>query len=186
MYDTETGRPLGDVAAINEATAEFEKSSNGEGKAEIQHLEGAQPGIQQYPPKKTFVQGVWESPGSLNIHALTLAADSGDSELRPISSTYRGNISLIKAIIRPFPFFLSPAVWWAVLSYGLTTCWLVVLSICSSIIFGSPPYLFDAKATGLMSLGPLCASIPATLIAGPLCDFSATWCARRNGGRFEP
>jgi hypothetical protein len=42
------------------------------------------------------------------------------AELAPISS-YRGKESLIKLIARPFPFFLSPAVWWGIFSYGLTT-----------------------------------------------------------------
>lgn len=100
--------------------------------------------------------------------------------------SYWGRVNVFKLILRPFPFFLSPVVWLGFFVYGLTTVWLVVLSICSSIIFGAPPYHFDATQTGLTSIGPLVGSIPATIIAGPLCDYIATWMARANGGTFEP
>lgn len=76
--------------------------------------------------------------------------------------------------------------WWGIFSYGLTTCWLVVLSVTSSVVFGAPPYNFDATQVGLVSIGPLVGSIPATIIAGPLCDWCATYFASRNNGIFEP
>ncbi|ORY90710.1 serine/threonine kinase 16 [Leucosporidium creatinivorum] len=164
IYDTSSGRSLEGVSAVNKASEELEKENSHEPKptGQIEHLEGGPRAINSFGPRKTWVQ-----------------------ELAPISS-YRGKASLLKTIIRPFPFFLSPAVWFGIFTYGMTTCWLVVLSIISSILFASPPYFFNASQTGLVSIGPLVASIPATLIAGPLCDMSATYFARRNGGRFEP
>ncbi|GAA6006971.1 uncharacterized protein JCM10292_000378 [Rhodotorula paludigena] len=157
-----------DAAAVNAATEELEKSSDGTPKpiAEVEHIEKGMSTPERrapiaYGPKKTYLQ-----------------------KLAPVS--YRGKENFFKLLLRPFPFFLSPIVWYGFLVYGMTTVWLVVLSICSSIIFGAPPYFFDATQTGLVSIGPLVGSIPATLIAGPLCDYAATWFARRNGGRFEP
>ncbi|BGP45117.1 hypothetical protein JCM10450v2_000934 [Rhodotorula kratochvilovae] len=157
-----------DAAAVNAATEELEKSSDGTPKAigEVEHLEqgSSTPSFNRpisYKTKKTFIQ--------------TLA---------PVS--YFGKVNVFRLILRPFVQFLNPIAWWGVLVYGLSTAFLVVLSICSSIIFGAPPYNFDATQTGLVSIGPLVGSIPATIIAGPLCDYAATWFARRNGGRFEP
>ncbi|GAA5830569.1 hypothetical protein JCM11251_002516 [Rhodosporidiobolus azoricus] len=152
-----------DAAAVNAATDDLEKSSTGTPKpaASVEHIEHGHPQRIGYKEPKTYVQ--------------TLA---------PIS--YRGRINVFKAILRPFPFFISPVVIVTFLAYGLTTCWLVVLSVCSSIIFASPPYFFNSTQTGLVSIGPLVASIPATLIAGPLTDWVGVWLARKNGGRFEP
>ncbi|BGO98281.1 hypothetical protein NBRC10513v2_002673 [Rhodotorula toruloides] len=158
---------IADAAAVNAATDELEKSSNGEDKpiGQVEHLEnGSSVSSRQqisYKPRKSYLQ-----------------------ILSPVS--YWGRVNVFKLILRPFPFFLSPVVWLGFFVYGLTTVWLVVLSICSSIIFGAPPYHFNATQTGLTSIGPLVGSIPATVIAGPLCDYIATWMARANGGTFEP
>ncbi|GAA5971354.1 hypothetical protein JCM11641_008320 [Rhodosporidiobolus odoratus] len=152
-----------DAAAVNEATDELEKSSDGTPKptGEILHIEGHTEAGVGYKQPKSYVQ--------------TLA---------PVS--YHGKANVFKLILRPFPFFISPVVICAFLVYGMTTCWLVVLSIISSIVFAAPPYGFDSTQTGLVSIGPLVGSIPATLIAGPLTDWVGIWFARRNGGRFEP
>ncbi|BGP21979.1 cycloheximide resistance protein, Mfs transporter [Rhodotorula toruloides] len=158
---------IADAAAVNSATDELEKSSNGEAKpiGQIEHLENGSSVSSRnqisYKPRKTYLQ-----------------------MLSPVS--YWGPVNVFKLILRPFPFFLSPVVWLVFFVYGMTTVWLVVLSICSSVLFGAPPYHFDATQTGLTSIGPLVGSIPATIIAGPLCDWLATWMARQNGGTFEP
>ncbi|GAA5905387.1 hypothetical protein JCM6882_003145 [Rhodosporidiobolus microsporus] len=153
----------GDAAAVNAATDDLEKSSAGTPKpsASIEHIENGRPQPIGYKKEKSYLQ--------------TLA---------PVS--YHGKVNVFKAILRPFPFFLSPVVICGFFAYGLTTCWLVVLSVCSSIIFAAPPYFFNSTQTGLVSIGPLVASIPATVVAGPLTDWVGVWLARRNGGRFEP
>ncbi|KAL8291297.1 hypothetical protein RQP46_002275 [Phenoliferia psychrophenolica] len=166
VFDTDAGKPLADVSAINHATEELEKDALREPKPIIDHLEN----------------GATSQNGS---SATYLPAKSVLQELAPYSG-YRSKENFFKLVARPLPFFLSPAVWFAIFSYGLTTAWLVVLSVTSSVVFGSPPYNFDSIQTGLTSIGPLVASIPSTLIAGPLCDWSATYFARKNGGVFEP
>ncbi|KAL8280315.1 hypothetical protein RQP46_007232 [Phenoliferia psychrophenolica] len=170
----------GYVAGVNGAIDDFEKESVE--KPTTSHLEKSA-GLRQYLPAKTFVE--------------ELAFWSG----------YRSKDSLLKSFLRPFPFLLSPAVIFAVFSYGITVgltpfpshqaerpvadpltlkCWLVVLSVISSIIFASPPYFFTASETGLVSIGPLVASILTAVVGGPLTDYAAMWFARRNNGIFEP
>ncbi|TFK46315.1 putative cycloheximide resistance protein [Heliocybe sulcata] len=106
-------------------------------------------------------------------------------ELKPWSG-YVSKVSLFEVFFRPFPFVLSPVIWFTIFSYGLTTCWLVILSAVSSVVFGGPPYNFNTSQVGLVSIGPLVAGIITTFIAGPLTDYSATWFAKHNKGVYEP
>ncbi|KDQ58236.1 hypothetical protein JAAARDRAFT_206902 [Jaapia argillacea MUCL 33604] len=150
--------PATKVTSETRETDSMEKGSTSEKEQPLEQIESAS----GYLPAKTFVE-----------------------ELRPWSGTIRP-ISMVEVLLRPFPFILSPVVWFAIFSYGLTTCWLVVLSVISSIVFGSPPYNFNASQVGLVSIGPLIAGILTTFIAGPLCDYSASWFAKRNKGIYEP
>ncbi|EJD39081.1 putative cycloheximide resistance protein [Auricularia subglabra TFB-10046 SS5] len=117
---------------------------------------------QDYLPPKTFIQ-----------------------ELAPWSG-YLNSAGLFEVFWRPFPFALSPAIIFAEFTYGLTTVWLVILSTVSSFVFGGPPYFFDPTQVGLVSIGPLIATIISVIIGGPLCDWSATAFAKRNKGIYEP
>ncbi|EJD08431.1 MFS general substrate transporter [Fomitiporia mediterranea MF3/22] len=105
-------------------------------------------------------------------------------ELKPWS--YSSDITFTKSLLRPLPFALSPAVWFAFFAYGCTALWLVVISVIYSLVFGSAPYFFDSKIVGLISIGPFIRSIIGTAAAGPLSDWSVKWAARRNKGVYEP
>jgi len=105
-------------------------------------------------------------------------------ELRPWS--YTSDTSFVKAILRPFPFLLSPAVWFTFFAYGCTTVWLVVVSVIYSLVFGSAPYFFDATKVGLVSIGPFIGAVIGTVLAGPISDWSVKWAAKRNNGIYEP
>ncbi|GAA6005473.1 hypothetical protein JCM10207_002993 [Rhodosporidiobolus poonsookiae] len=150
-------------AIINHAAASVEDEKD-KAIADVEHLEKAGspiPSARPPPPPKTFMQ-----------------------QVAPIS--YIGQVNVFKLILRPFPFFCSPIVIYGFTTYALATCWSVVLSVTSSIIFAQPPYEFNATQTGLTSLGGLAISFPSTAIIGPLTDWVGIWFARRNGGRFEP
>ena len=67
----------------------------------------------------------------------------------------------------------------------MTTAFLVVVSVVSSVVFGGPPYNFDAGIVGLMSIGPLIASFIGMVISGPAVDWMARYLAKRNNGVFE-
>lgn len=57
VYDSDGGKSLGDVAAVNGAVVELEKQSQDEPKpnGNIEHVERGP--TTQYGPAKTFVQG---------------------------------------------------------------------------------------------------------------------------------
>lgn len=114
-----------------------------------------------------------------------LPAKSFLTELK-LWSGYVSNVSMFEVFFRPFPFILSPVIWFTIFSYGLTTCWLVILSAVSSVVFGGPPYNFNTSQVGLVSIGPLVAGLITTFIAGPLTDYSSTWFAKHNKGIYEP
>ncbi|KDQ58234.1 hypothetical protein JAAARDRAFT_193657 [Jaapia argillacea MUCL 33604] len=114
-----------------------------------------------------------------------LPAKTYVEELKPWSG-YVSPVGIFEVFFRPFPFILSPVIRFSIFSYGLTTCWIVILSAVSSVVFGSPPYNFTASQVGLVSIGPLVAGILTTFIAGPLTDYFATWFAKRNKGIYEP
>lgn len=150
VFDTDAGKSLQDVSAVNAAQEELEKLPAGsdleKANGSIEHVEHGTPVSVRSP------HGAYHPPKSFT------------RELLPYSG-YWSRDNFFKLCLRPFPFFCSPAVVWAFLTYGLTTCWLVVLSILSSIIF-SATYDFDATSTGYVSIGPLVATLIVTPIAG--------------------
>ncbi|KAF8578767.1 putative cycloheximide resistance protein [Ramaria rubella] len=156
---TDTGNPHGMTDGTFPTINESLGAKHSDTKEIIAEKPVRQPEI-HYLPAKTFLE-----------------------EMRPWSG-YTNSTNLLQIILRPFPFILSPAVWFAI--FSLTICWLVVLSIISSVVFALPPYNFDASQTGLVSIGPLVASIVAMFISGPLCDYSAVWFAKKNNGVYEP
>jgi len=164
VFDTDAGGPgaLAGASAVNAATEDLEKNSD---KPSIQHVEhgiGSPPSsFASYPPAKSY----WR-------------------ELLPYSG-YWGRDGFVKLCLRPFPFFCSPVVIFGFFTYGLPTCWSVILSVTSSIIFAET-YGFNATSTGYTSIGGLVAGLIVLFLSGPACDYVAVAMARRNHGRFEP
>ncbi len=162
VFDTDAGHSLKDASAVNEATEDLEKVTD---KPSIQHVENgvvpSSPSFQSYAPAKSF----WR-------------------EVLPYSG-YWGKDNFVKLCIRPFPFFCSPVVIFGFFAYGLPTCWSVILSVTSSIIFAQT-YAFNATSTGYTSIGGLVAGIISLFLSGPACDYVAVYMARKNHGRFEP
>lgn len=184
-YETDAGASAAEAAKVNQAldVVEHHQTAEEEKATDVDHAENvlqAHHIHHNYLPAKTFVQ-----------------------ELAPWSG-YVNPVSFWKVFLRPFPMALSPVVFckltlcaveyfqlitWEIGGfwiYGVTTAWIVTLSVSSSIIFGSPPLLFDSKQTGLMSVGPFIASILGTIVTAPLLDYFAIRLARRNKGVFEP
>ncbi|THH06976.1 hypothetical protein EW145_g3708 [Phellinidium pouzarii] len=135
-----------------------------------------------------------DCPGNLKTTSVTSATSHLSNFTSPPKSfteelrlwSYSSDIGTVKALFRPFPFLLSPAVWFTFFAYGCTTVWLVVVSVIYSLVFGSAPYFFDATKTGLVSIGPFIGSVLGTATAGPLSDWSVKWAAGRNNGIYEP
>jgi len=165
-YETDAGASAATAAKVNAAADIVDHKQVGDDeKGEIdqaEHILEAAHIRHNYLPAKTFVQ-----------------------ELAPWSG-YVSPVSFWKLFLRPFPIALSPVVFCGFWIYGVTTAWIVTLSVSSSIIFGGPPLLFNAKQVGLMSVGPFIASIIGAFVAGPFLDWCSVSLAKRNKGVFEP
>jgi len=136
-YETDRGHSAAEAAQVNKAldVVDHKPAAGADEKdgSDIDHAEDilAKNHIHHnYLPAKTFMQ-----------------------ELAPWSG-YVSEVSFWKTFMRPFPMALSPVVFCGFWIYGITTAWIVTLSVSSSIIFGSPPLLFNASQVGLMSVGP--------------------------------
>ncbi|KIJ39476.1 hypothetical protein M422DRAFT_49621 [Sphaerobolus stellatus SS14] len=140
--------------------------------------EVAKSSLGEKDPANTFI---FEAHDDIQIH--TPRHDI--KQLLPWSG-YKDEKSLFKIFLRPFPFLLSPVVFYGVFIFGLTFIWLILLSIITSTVFALPPYHFNTRQVGLVSIGPMVGSLIGTIISGPLCDLVTTAFAKRNKGIYEP
>jgi len=83
-------------------------------------------------------------------------------------------------------FFFYPAVFWGFTVGGLWSSWTIGLSIVLAQIFGGPPNLFSPTKLGLLFVFPTVFLLLGCLVGFFLSDWWPKWCARRNGGVFEP
>jgi MFS family permease len=91
-----------------------------------------------------------------------------------------------KLLLRPFPLFLHPAIFWAMLIQGTLIGWTVLLGIVLAAIMIGPPLFFNEVQTGYMYGGAVVGAVLGFAIAGLLSDSSARWLTKRNNGIFEP
>lgn len=132
-----------------------------------------------------------ESTGSgdrITVNAVYTGADETPytfwEELRIIRGT-ESDENLLWIILRPFGMLIFPQVLYAFISYGLSTSWLIVMISVMAQLFSAPPYNFTVSAIGLISIGPLIASLLG-FVAGPLNDWTVKKLARWNKGIYEP
>lgn len=129
------------------------------------------------------------SPGDrMTVNAVYTGADEKPytfwEELRIIRGT-ESDENLLWIILRPFGMLLFPQVLYAFISYGLSTSWLIVMISVMAQLFSAPPYNFTVSAIGLISIGPLIASLLG-FVAGPFNDWTVKKLARWNKGIYEP
>jgi hypothetical protein len=105
-------------------------------------------------------------------------------ELKPVRGV-ESDENLLEVIVRPFGMLLYPQVFYAFLTYGLSTSWLVVMGGVMSQLFAAPPYNFSVSAVGLVSISPLVAAL-LSFVAGPANDYAVKQLARWNKGIYEP
>jgi hypothetical protein len=115
-----------------------------------------------YGPKKTFVQ-----------------------ELAVFTGTY-SNDNLLQLFIAPFAVCANVAVLWVVIVTGGLTAFFVAQSYDMAQIFMFPPYNLDAAGVGYLSLGPFLGGLLGSIILGGTLDPLIKWCAKKNGGVYEP
>ncbi|CAO2651321.1 Nn.00g096180.m01.CDS01 [Neocucurbitaria sp. VM-36] len=152
---------LADLAAIEKRHANpngiDEKGSDE--MVKIQTTTSSPPALR---PKKTFVQ-----------------------ELAIFSGTYSSD-NLLQLVIAPFAVCANLAVLWMVVVTGYLTALFVAQSYDMAQIFMAPPYLLSAAGVGYLSLGPFIGGLLGSILLGLSLDPIIKWCAKRNGGVYEP
>ena len=116
----------------------------------------------QIAPKATFVQSLWPFNGR------------------------KTDENFFKLLLRPFPLFLHPAIFWGCLIQGALIGWTVMIGVVLAAIFLGPPLWFDQVVTGYMYTGPFLGAVLGFVLSGVLSDWSARVMIRRNNGVFEP
>jgi len=91
-----------------------------------------------------------------------------------------------KLLLRPFPLFFHPSIFWAMLTQGLLIGWTVLIGIVLAAIMIGPPLWFNEVQTGYMYAGPVIGAVLGFVLAGLLSDPSARWLTKRNNGIYEP
>ncbi|KAF2671497.1 MFS transporter [Microthyrium microscopicum] len=134
---------------------------------------------QHTSPSESFAEKPTSAP------AAHLQAQSFKSSLSPFNGR-KTDEAFWKLFLRPFPLFLHPTIFWAVLIQGTLIGWTVFLGIVLAAIMLGPPLFFNEVKTGYMYTGAFIGAIIGFLIAGLLSDSIPNYLTRRNGGRYEP
>ena len=114
------------------------------------------------PPKKTFVQ-----------------------DLRIFNGTFSQE-NLFQLFVAPFAVCTNLVILWFTLLTSVFVTLYVVIAFIMAQVFAPPPYLLSPTAIGMLSLGPFVGGLIAAVLMGAISDPLIKWCARRNGGVYEP
>lgn len=150
---------LADLAAIEKRHAGGSDTKSGSDVVKVETANSTSPA---YRPKKTFVQ-----------------------ELAIFTGTYSDD-NLLQLVIAPFAVCANLAVLWMVIVTGGLTAFFVAQSYDMAQIFMAPPYLLDAAQVGYLSLGPFLGGLLGSIFLGATLDPLIKWCAKKNGGVYEP
>ncbi|KAF1963084.1 MFS general substrate transporter [Byssothecium circinans] len=113
-------------------------------------------------PKKTFVQ-----------------------ELAIFNGTYSDD-NLLQLVIAPLAVCTNLAVLWFTVVTGGLTAFFVAQSYIMAQTFMAPPYLLSAAGVGYLSVGPFLGGLLGSIFLGAILDPLIKWCAKNNGGIYEP
>ena len=94
--------------------------------------------------------------------------------------------SFFKLLLRPFPLFFHPGIFWACFIQGTFIGWTVLIGIVLAAIMLGPPLLFNEVQTGYMYTGAFIGAVLGFLLAGLISDWVPRWMTKRNGGIYEP
>jgi hypothetical protein len=121
----------------------------------------------------------------LNSHEANIPKASFMQMLRPFNGR-KSDESYWKLLLRPFPLFFHPAIFWACLIQGTMIGWTVFIGIILAAIFIGPPLFWTEVNTGYAYTGAFVGAVAGFFVAGGLADWSAKFMTRRNNGIYEP
>lgn len=91
-----------------------------------------------------------------------------------------------KLLLRPFPLYLQPAVFWGCLMQGVIIGWTVMVGVILSLIFLSPPLFFNEEQAGKMYTAAFIGSMMGLVISGIYTELVTKFMIRLNHGKYEP
>ncbi|PGH14838.1 hypothetical protein AJ80_05764 [Polytolypa hystricis UAMH7299] len=94
--------------------------------------------------------------------------------------------SFWKLLLRPFPLFFHPGIFWACVTQGVIIGWTVFMGVILAVIFFKPPLWFTEVQTGYLYTGAFIGSILGLIISGLLSDWTASLMTKWNKGKYEP
>jgi len=94
--------------------------------------------------------------------------------------------SYFKLLLRPFPLYLQPAVFWGCLMQGVIIGWTVMVGVILSLIFLSPPLFFTEEQAGKMYTAAFIGAMVGLVLSGIYTELVTRWMIRLNNGKYEP
>jgi MFS family permease len=138
---------------------------------------------QQYPLEKTATGGSAEQTDNIwkpaNFTFLT-------RENLRVFNGRKSNEGFFKLLIRPYPLFFHPGIFWACLIQGAIIGWTVLIGIVLAAIMLGPPLFFDEVETGYMYTGAFIGALIGFALAGLMGDKFMIWLTKLNKGIYEP
>ncbi|KAJ5760115.1 hypothetical protein N7520_007271 [Penicillium odoratum] len=94
--------------------------------------------------------------------------------------------NFFKLLLRPFPLFFHPGIFWACLTQGVVIGWAVFIGVILAIVFLGPPLWFEEDKTGYLYTGAFIGATIGLILAGLLTDPINKVMIRLNRGKYEP
>lgn len=91
-----------------------------------------------------------------------------------------------KLLLRPFPLYLQPSVFWGCLMQGVIIGWTVMVGVILSLIFLGPPLFFTEERAGKMYTGAVIGALIGLFISGAFSEITTKAMIRLNKGVYEP
>ena len=154
-----------------------------------EHTYGAE--AKQSPSPESGASSLDKRPNSSGIEPVVPLTDPpraplfSKTALMPFNGR-KTDESFFKLLLRPFPLFFHPGIFWAMLIQGTLIGWTVLIGIVLAAIMLGPPLFFNEVQTGYMYTGAFTGALLGFVLAGLLSDSSVKFMTKRNNGIYEP
>ncbi|KAJ5947034.1 hypothetical protein N7466_000049 [Penicillium verhagenii] len=134
-----------------------------------------------------FISGTMAGSGTRTEVSATVKLEK-DSLLRSMRlfNGRKTDENFFKLLLRPFPLFFHPGIFWACLTQGIVIGWAVFIGVILAIVFLGPPLWFEEDKTGYLYTGAFIGAIIGLILAGLITDSINKAMIRLNRGKYEP